>query len=97
MQTPNKIKFWYIKVKTALKYYAAVISKGFNTKFVLKAKVEKKSFGNISNFDVCYSSVALSIDFNSKKVFHNSKICRKCKPPKNLDQIRNSNVFAQTA
>ena len=59
--------------------------------------MENRIVGNISNLDVCYSSVALSINFNSKTGFHDSKICRNCKPPKNLDQNRNKDVIAQTA
>ena len=59
--------------------------------------MENRIVGNISSLDVSYSSVALSINFNSKTVFHDSKICRKCEPPKNLDQNRNKDLIAQTA
>lgn len=50
-----------------------------STKFVLKAEVKNKVFGNISNSAFSHNSNFLNINFNNKTAFQDTKSCKNSK------------------
>ena len=78
METPKIMQVLVEKVKP-LQYCLVAIRTAFSLKFVLGAKKKNSAFWNISNISLCCNSVALYINFKSKWVFWNTKICINCK------------------
>ena len=50
-----------------------------NITFLLEAKVQKNVFSILTNIGLCCNSVALNINFKSKRVFPKTKIYKKYK------------------